>query len=223
MRERAERDGGGVDEGRDVGQDYLAWRDVQLTLTGAYGARTTLADEGDPASAVMYVGAAIRELLDGGMPASDVAVLYRVNARSRAVERALRVRRIPYQVVRGVEFFQRAEVKDLVASRAGTLIRIEPASLDFTMRVLPEITKWQKARNYPFSLYTEASVNLSGLDDLMDAMVEKLHATPTVEGEPTATADYVPDLPFAAKYDISLWYPQGGNRTTNAPAAKGAH
>lgn len=48
-------------KGRDVGQDYLAWRDVQLTLTGAYGARTTLADEGDPNSAVMYVGAAIRE------------------------------------------------------------------------------------------------------------------------------------------------------------------
>ena len=47
--------------GRDVGQDFLAWRDVQLTLTGAYGARTTLLDEADPASAVMYVGAAIRE------------------------------------------------------------------------------------------------------------------------------------------------------------------
>jgi DNA helicase-2/ATP-dependent DNA helicase PcrA len=61
------------------------------------------------------VGAAIRELLDSGTPASGVAVLYRVNARSRAVERALRIRRIPYQVVRGVEFFQRAEVKDLVA------------------------------------------------------------------------------------------------------------
>jgi hypothetical protein len=40
------------------------------------------------------------------------------------------------------------------------------------MRVLPEIAKWQKARNYPLSLYTEASVNLSGLDDLLDAMVD---------------------------------------------------
>lgn len=47
--------------GRDVGADYLAWRDVYLTLTGAYGARTTLADEADPRSAVMYVGAPIRE------------------------------------------------------------------------------------------------------------------------------------------------------------------
>lgn len=40
------------------------------------------------------------------------------------------------------------------------------------MRVLPEIARWQKAKNYPFSLYTEASVNLSGMDDLLDAMVD---------------------------------------------------
>jgi len=48
-------------KGRAVGQDYLALRDVYLTLTGAYGARTSLADERDPLSSVMYVGAAIRE------------------------------------------------------------------------------------------------------------------------------------------------------------------
>lgn len=47
--------------GKDLNKDYLAWRDVQLTLDGRYGARTTLADPGDPRSAVMYVGAAIRE------------------------------------------------------------------------------------------------------------------------------------------------------------------
>ncbi len=47
--------------GRDVGKDYLDWRDVRLTLAGAYGARTTLADDDDTHSAVMYVGAAIRE------------------------------------------------------------------------------------------------------------------------------------------------------------------
>jgi two-component system sensor histidine kinase CreC len=47
--------------GRDVGKDYRAWRDVGRTLAGQYGARTTLADPADPASAVMYVGAAIRE------------------------------------------------------------------------------------------------------------------------------------------------------------------
>jgi len=47
--------------GRDVGRNYLNWRDVRLTLAGSYGARTTLASDDDTSSAVMYVGAAIRE------------------------------------------------------------------------------------------------------------------------------------------------------------------
>jgi two-component system sensor histidine kinase CreC len=47
--------------GRDAGRDYSGWRDVSRTLAGQYGARTTQADPTDPASAVMYVGAAIRE------------------------------------------------------------------------------------------------------------------------------------------------------------------
>jgi two-component system, OmpR family, sensor histidine kinase CreC len=51
--------------GRDIGRDYLAWRDVQLTLEGAYGARTTQVDAADPASVTMYVGAAIRERAAG--------------------------------------------------------------------------------------------------------------------------------------------------------------
>jgi two-component system sensor histidine kinase CreC len=52
-------------KGRDVGAYYGAWRDVYLTLEGAYGARTTLADPDDPGSGVMYVGAAIRERSPG--------------------------------------------------------------------------------------------------------------------------------------------------------------
>lgn len=40
------------------------------------------------------------------------------------------------------------------------------------MRLLPEVAAWQKAHNYPFRLYTEASVNLCEMDALMDAMVD---------------------------------------------------
>ncbi len=50
-----------------------------------------------------------------GRPYSDFAIFYRVNALSRAIEDALRERRIPYQIVRGVEFYQRKEVKDVLA------------------------------------------------------------------------------------------------------------
>ncbi|HEX9950026.1 MAG TPA: UvrD-helicase domain-containing protein [Thermodesulfobacteriota bacterium] len=43
------------------------------------------------------------------------AVFYRINAQSRAVEEALMRRGIPYTVVGGIRFYQRREIKDLVA------------------------------------------------------------------------------------------------------------
>ena len=39
-------------------------------------------------------------------------------------------------------------------------------------RLLPAVAEWQRARRYPFDLFTEASVNLAKLEPLMDAMVE---------------------------------------------------
>ena len=46
---------------------------------------------------------------------SDFCILFRTNALSRSLEVALRNRNIPYQLVRGLEFFKRREVRDVVA------------------------------------------------------------------------------------------------------------
>jgi DNA helicase II / ATP-dependent DNA helicase PcrA len=45
----------------------------------------------------------------------DFAIFYRVNALSRAFEFALRERGVPYQMVNGLEFFQRKEIKDVLS------------------------------------------------------------------------------------------------------------
>jgi DNA helicase-2/ATP-dependent DNA helicase PcrA len=50
-----------------------------------------------------------------GRRTSDFAVFYRVNALSRAFEFALRERGVPYQMVNGLEFFQRKEIKDILS------------------------------------------------------------------------------------------------------------
>lgn len=50
-----------------------------------------------------------------GAQYQDFAILYRTNAQSRAVEEALRRRNIPYMIYSGNSFFERAEVKDVMA------------------------------------------------------------------------------------------------------------
>lgn len=45
----------------------------------------------------------------------DFAVLYRMNAQSAPLERAFRLQRIPYQLVGGVRFYDRKEIKDIIA------------------------------------------------------------------------------------------------------------
>jgi DNA helicase II / ATP-dependent DNA helicase PcrA len=51
----------------------------------------------------------------GARSYSDFAVLYRMNAQSAPLERALRLARIPYQLVGGVRFYDRKEIKDVIA------------------------------------------------------------------------------------------------------------
>ncbi|MBN1362618.1 MAG: UvrD-helicase domain-containing protein [Sedimentisphaerales bacterium] len=61
------------------------------------------------------VAGQVDSLLGGGVRAGSVAVFYRVNAMSRALEEAFIRHRVPYQVVRGIEFYNRKEIRDLLA------------------------------------------------------------------------------------------------------------
>ena len=61
------------------------------------------------------VAARIEELIGGGATAQDIAILYRINSLSRVFEEALIHRGLPYRIVGGIAFFQRLEVKDILA------------------------------------------------------------------------------------------------------------
>ena len=62
-----------------------------------------------------YVASTIASDLDKEHAPRDFAVFYRTNAQSRVLEEALRVRNIPYVVVGGTKFYDRAEIKDLLS------------------------------------------------------------------------------------------------------------
>ena len=69
-------------------------------------------DENDEAG---YVGTQIQDWHAEDVDYKDFAVFYRTNAQSRIFEEAFRAANIPYQIVGGVGFYDRMEIKDLLA------------------------------------------------------------------------------------------------------------
>jgi DNA helicase-2/ATP-dependent DNA helicase PcrA len=69
-------------------------------------------DEDAEAEAIAHT---IKEGLSAGRKPSDFTVLYRTNAQSRAVEEVFLRHDLPYRIVGGLKFYQRKEVKDMIA------------------------------------------------------------------------------------------------------------
>ncbi len=62
-----------------------------------------------------YVVGEIKKLLDEGVRRKDIAILYRTNGQSRVIEEEIVRNNIPYKVVGSVYFYNRKEIKDLIA------------------------------------------------------------------------------------------------------------
>lgn len=71
----------------------------------------------------------IRELIDGGVAPSEIAVLYRINAQSAAFEYALDEQGVNYQVRGGEGFFQRAEIRQAVQALGRQARRLDAAGV----------------------------------------------------------------------------------------------
>ena len=71
---------------------------------------------GDERGEAYFVAQSIRRMIDEGpLSPSEIAILYRTNAQSRVLEEHLRAARVPAKVVGAVSFFERKEVKDVIA------------------------------------------------------------------------------------------------------------
>lgn len=80
------------------------------------GEQVKLIVHDDDRGEALWAATQIQQMVLGnGLTHGEIAILYRTNAQSRAFEESLRAHRIPYVVVGGVRFYQRREIKDLVA------------------------------------------------------------------------------------------------------------
>ncbi len=79
------------------------------------GEKITYRRLGDEKLEAWYIGDEIERLHREGMAYSDMAILYRKNAQSRPFEEKFSFRGIPYRVLAGLRFYDRKEIKDMMA------------------------------------------------------------------------------------------------------------
>ena len=95
---------------------------VPLESQRAPGPAVTFDEYPDEVAEAAAVAGRIRALVNGGATASQISVLYRINAQSEAVEQALSDVGVAYQVRGGERFFDRREVREAVALLRGAAV-----------------------------------------------------------------------------------------------------
>lgn len=87
----------------------------QLLATRGDGEAVRMLSSADENEEARKIAAQIRTLISEGARPNEIAVLYRINALSRSLEEGLNRSGIPYKLVGGLRFYDRAEIKDIIS------------------------------------------------------------------------------------------------------------
>jgi DNA helicase-2/ATP-dependent DNA helicase PcrA len=125
----------------------------------------------EPAEAAA-VAARCRALIDSGMPASEIAVLFRINAQSEVYEAALADVGVPYVLKGGERFFERPEIREAVLLLRGAAAGgHESGALVPTVRDVLASRGWAEHRPPPGGAARDRWQSLAALVDLAVDMV----------------------------------------------------
>lgn len=87
----------------------------ELWTDGERGQNVSLVVSMDEESEAMNLLHTVKTFISNGASLKDIAILYRTNAQSRALEDVLKLGSLPYQIIGSVRFYERAEVRDMLA------------------------------------------------------------------------------------------------------------
>ncbi|MCS6842617.1 MAG: UvrD-helicase domain-containing protein [Roseiflexus sp.] len=91
-------------------------REKRLWTRNGKGAKVQVIEGYDQdEEAQLVAGEIVRLIASGAYQPGDIAIMYRTNAQSRAIEEALIARQMPYIIVGGTRFYERKEIKDALA------------------------------------------------------------------------------------------------------------
>ncbi|MCE2531539.1 MAG: UvrD-helicase domain-containing protein [Acidimicrobiia bacterium] len=124
------------------------------------GGRIVWYRAGDEDDEARWVVREIRRLAADGHALSDFAVMYRINAQSRALETALNAEDLPYVVIGGTAFYDRREVRDALAYLRAVVNPADEVSLKRVLNVprrgigdrsVERLDEWAASAGLPFS------------------------------------------------------------------------
>ena len=96
-------------------QNNHRWKEKKLWTEKETGKRLICYEATGETSEASYVIQEIKKWKSHGLKYGDCVIFYRINAQSRTFETALHGANIPYQIVGGLRFFEREEVKNVLA------------------------------------------------------------------------------------------------------------
>ena len=136
----------------------------------------------------------IKSLIESGVSPDNIAILYRINSLSRAIEDGLRTHKIPYKLIAGMKFYEREEIKDII-SYLRLLINpnddysfkrvvnkprrgIGKASLDKVEEIKGELSFFEYVKNSDLSFVTKKAQK--ALKEFVE-MIERLRDKPIMD------------------------------------------
>lgn len=99
----------------DVIKNNKQRKDKNLWTDNEVGDKVLYHKSLDEKDEALYVTREINKLTNDGVDLNDIVVLYRTNAQSRNIEEYLLMENIPYKVIGSFYFYNRKEIKDLIA------------------------------------------------------------------------------------------------------------
>ena len=200
---------------------------LELLAQRPPGPAAVFAEHDDEPAEAAAVAARCRQLVEGGTPASEIAVLYRVNAQSATYEAALTDAGVPYLVRGGQRFFERQEVREALLLLRGAVRAADldaPDDLgDRVADVLRSGLSWNRdappagagatrerweslAALHRLAVDLGATVPTAGLRELVAELEERAAAqhAPSVEGVTLATLHAAKGLEWDAVFLVGL-------------------
>jgi len=174
-----------------------------LTLVGqrAPGPEPSFAEFDDEPAEAAEAAAQCRRLIDAGMPAAEIAVLFRINAQSEVYEQAMAAAGVPYVLRGGERFFDRPEIREARlllrgAARAGEDAETSP--LPELVRSVLTSMNWRPDTPPSGGTARERWESLSALvtlaDDLVAVSPQATLETFTGELDQRAEAQHAPTV-----------------------------